>query len=121
LGQEEVVKIPWEAASTMGLPEGNFTARFVQKGYAIEGRAARVDKYRKEATEAMVARGSSWVAGTTVPDQHDTCNHDKIGPCRLMSFWGQAAKGNIEYHLIRGTGMHDDEEVDDGAIWSGCE
>ena len=53
------------------------------------------------------------MAGTMVPDQHD-----KVGPCRLMSCWEQAAEGSIEYHLIRGPRTHDDEEVDERAIWS---
>jgi hypothetical protein len=33
------------------------------------------------------------VVGTMVPDQHETYHHDKVGPCRLMSFWDRLRRG----------------------------
>ena len=81
----------------------------------------RIWQGRKERTRdplVLVARGEqlggryygTGPARDLPPRQSRTVQTDEL--------LGQASKGSIEYHLIRGTRTHDDEEVNDGAIWS---
>ena len=66
----------------------------------------RIWQGREERTRdplVLVARGSSWVVGTMVPDQHDTYHHDKVGPCRLMSFWDRLRRGARFHSPYKGT------------------
>ena len=70
-----------------GSPKRNFKGKSVRKGYATASRDARVEQYRKQALEAMVARGSNWVMGSEVPEAHYIYNYDKVGPFTLMGSW----------------------------------
>ena len=121
LRQKEVLKVLREAAGSLGLPKHNFKAKSVRKGYATASRDARVDQYRKQALEAMVARGSNWVGGSTVPEEHYIYNYDKVGPFALMGTWEQASEFSIEQYLIRAPGLYDDQPWNaadsEGAIW----
>ena len=117
LRQKEVLAILREAAGSLGLPKRNFKGKSVRKGYATASRDARVEQYRKQALEAMVARGSNWVVGSKVPEAHYIYNYDKVGPFALMGSWEQASEFSIEQYLIRAPGLYDDEQDTEGAIW----
>ncbi len=121
LRQKEVLAILREAAGSLGLPKRNFKGKSVRKGYATASRDARVEQYRKQALEAMVARGSNWVVGSKVPEAHYIYNYDKVGPFALMGSWEQASEFSIEQYLIRAPGLYDDEQDTEGAIWCSFE